>query len=108
MTVQSAESLGEAADTLGRPVPAELTRRNLTLSHGVVPSRPRDRIHVGDALLEVVRIAAPCKLLDDQLGAGAQGALRRRAGSVCRVLVGAEIHVGDEVRFVIEAAGPND
>jgi MOSC domain-containing protein YiiM len=44
-----------------------------------------------------VRVAAPCKLLDDTLGRGAQEALRRRAGSVFRVLQGGTIRVGDEV-----------
>ena len=48
-------------------------------------------------LLEVVRVAAPCKLLDDTIGRGAQEALRRRGGSVCRVLEGGEIAVGDPV-----------
>ena len=45
-------------------------------------------------LLEVVRVAAPCKLLDDTLGRGAQEALRRRGGSIFRVLGGGEISVG--------------
>jgi MOSC domain-containing protein YiiM len=42
-------------------------------------------------LLEVVRVAAPCKLLDDTLGHGAQEALRRRGGSIFRVLEGGAI-----------------
>ncbi|MCG8150106.1 sulfurase, partial [Pimelobacter simplex] len=37
VTVQSRETLDEAAQVYGRPVPSELTRRNLTISHGVVP-----------------------------------------------------------------------
>ena len=45
----------------------------------------------------VVRIAAPCKLLDDGNGDGARHALRRRAGTVFRVLAGGPITVGDEV-----------
>ena len=48
-------------------------------------------------LLEVVRVAAPCKLLDDTLGRGAQEALRRRGGSIFRVLEGGEITVGAPV-----------
>jgi MOSC domain-containing protein YiiM len=50
-------------------------------------------------VLEVVRVAAPCKLLDDTIGPGAQEALRRRAGSVCRVVEGGEIAVGDAVEL---------
>jgi len=99
VTVQSRETLDEAAQVYGRPVPSELTRRNLTISHGVVPRAPGQRIRVGEVLLEVVRVAAPCKLLDDTIGAGAQEALRRRAGTVFRVLEGGSIRVGDPVEL---------
>jgi MOSC domain-containing protein YiiM len=97
VTVQSADGLREATDAFSAEVPAGLTRRNLTISDGVVPRTPGDRIRIGTVLLEVVRVAAPCKLLDDTIGRGAQEALRRRAGSVFRVLEGGEIAVGDEV-----------
>jgi MOSC domain-containing protein YiiM len=97
VSVQSAEALREAATAYGAEVPADLTRRNLTLDEGVVPREPGARIRIGPVLLEVVRVAAPCKLLDDTIGRGAQDALRRRAGSICRVLEGGTIAVGDEV-----------
>lgn len=97
VTVQSAASLAEASLLYGADVPAALTRRNLTLDSGEVPREPGSRIRVGPVLLEVVRVAAPCKLLDDTIGRGAQEALRRRAGSVCRVLEGGTIRVGDQV-----------
>ncbi len=100
VSVQSAESLAEAAAAYGAEVPAELTRRNLTLDVGEVPRQPGARIRVGPVLLEVVRVAAPCKLLDDTIGRGAQEALRRRAGSVCRVLEGGTLVVGAEVELV--------
>jgi len=99
VTVQSGESLREAATAYGAEVPAGLTRRNLTIDSGIVPREPGARIRVGPVLLEVVRVAAPCKLLDDTIGRGAQEALRRRAGSVCRVLEGGTIAVGDEVEL---------
>lgn len=97
VTVQSATSLAEAAAAFGAPVPAGLTRRNVTISDGEVPTTPGTRLRVGGALLEVVRVAAPCKLLDDTIGRGAQGALRRRGGTVFRVLESGPIAVGDEV-----------
>ena len=97
VTVQSAESLLQAAETLGSPIAASLTRRNVTISHGAVPTVPGTSIRIGDVELEVVRIAAPCKLLDDNLGPGAQGALRGRAGAVCRVLASGRIEVGAPV-----------
>ena len=97
VTVQSAEGLAEASAELGAPIDAGSTRRNITISHGTVPSKPGDRLQVGPVELEVVRVAAPCKLLDDVIGDGARIALRRRAGSVCRVLSSGPIANGDPV-----------
>jgi len=105
VSVQSRAALDQAATDLGRPVPAAGTRRNLTIDVGEVPSTPGTRIRIGPVLLEVVRIAAPCKLLDDNLGDGAQAALRRRAGSIFRVLEGGTISVGDPVELDVPSAG---
>ena len=100
VSVQSATALAQAADAFGSPIPPAGTRRNVTISHGDVPRTPGERLRIGDVLLEVVRVAAPCKLLDDTLGRGAQEALRRRGGSIFRVLEGGEIALGDEVQPV--------
>ncbi|MGC4110166.1 MAG: MOSC domain-containing protein [Nocardioides sp.] len=97
VTLQSAASLAEAAAEFGAPVPAGLTRRNLTIDEGVVPRQPGTLIRVGPVLLEIVCIRQPCKLLDDTMGAGVRHVLRERSGSLCRVLEGGVIHVGDEV-----------
>ena len=45
-------------------------------------------------------MAAPCKLLDDTIGVGAQHALRHRGGSVFRVLESGPIRVDDAVEPV--------
>jgi len=97
VSVQSLDDLLVAADLFGSPIPADLTRRNITIKGGSVPREPGSVIRIGDVVLEVVRVAAPCKLLDDTIGAGAQGALRHRGGSICRVLEGGQVAVGDEV-----------
>jgi len=103
VSVQSLSSLAEAAAEFGADIPAGLTRRNITLTSGEVPRDPGALIRIGPVLLEVVRVAAPCKLLDDTIGRGAQGALRRRGGSICRVLAGGEVSVGDPVTFDVPA-----
>ncbi|MGI9595267.1 MAG: MOSC domain-containing protein [Acidimicrobiales bacterium] len=99
VTVQSAAALAEAAAQHGSAIEPGSTRRNITVSEGEVPSQPGDRLTIGSVELEVVRIAAPCKLLDDVIGDGARVALRRRAGSVCRVLTSGTITIGDPVLF---------
>lgn len=97
LTLQSAADLDEAAEELGLPISPADTRRNVTVSGGRIPAEPGTRLAVGEVTLEVVRVAAPCKLLDDGIGPGARAALRRRAGSVCRVLSSGPIRVGDAV-----------
>lgn len=95
VTVQSQTELDEASAKFESPIAPAATRRNITLSHGSIPTTPGDQLSIGPVQLEVVRIAAPCKLLEDGLGPGVQAALRRRAGAVCRVLVGGSIRCGD-------------
>ena len=97
VTVQAAPSLADASQALGAPVEAGATRRNITLSGGPVPARPGTRIRMGEALLEVVRPAAPCRLMDDLIGPGAMKALHARGGTVLRILEGGVIRVGDPV-----------
>ncbi|MGI9579077.1 MAG: MOSC domain-containing protein [Microthrixaceae bacterium] len=99
VSVQSATALQEASRILGKEIEPQRTRRNITISEGDVPSTPGTQIAIGPVELEVVRIAAPCRLLDDEIGPGAAAALRRRAGSIFRVLEGGVIGLGDTVRL---------
>ncbi|MFC5141669.1 MOSC domain-containing protein [Actinomycetospora rhizophila] len=98
VSVQSRDELAAASEAFGAPVPEELTRRTLTLDHGAVPTDPGARLVVGDVVLEVVRRAAPCRVMDTEIGPGAARALHDRGGAICRVLTSGTIAVGDEVR----------
>ncbi len=97
VTVQAMDALDAASEALGSPVQPGATRRNITISGGEVPVEIGRRIRIAGVELEVVRIAAPCKLLDDVIGDGARTALRRRAGTVFRLLSSGPISIGDEV-----------
>ena len=97
VTVQSLADLADAARELGSPIAPASTRRNITIDAGEIPTRPGERMRIGTVELEVVRFAAPCKLLDDGIAPGARHALRRRAGTVFRVLTSGPIAVGDPV-----------
>ncbi|MDX1883216.1 MOSC domain-containing protein [Mycolicibacterium sp. 120270] len=97
VTIQSRQDLDAAADALGYAFDAGATRRNITVDAGEIPTKPGTRLRIGDVELEVVRLAAPCRLLDDWIGAGAMAAMHRRGGSVCRLLSSGTISVGDEV-----------
>ncbi|MDT9595368.1 hypothetical protein RDV89_19935 [Nocardioides zeae] len=95
VTVQAADDLDRATLTLGRTVTPTRTRRNVTLSAGPLPTTPGSLLRVGEVELEVVRVAAPCRIMEHELGEGAQAALRRRGGVVCRLLGGGTIRLGD-------------
>ena len=97
VTVQSALGLADASRDLGAPVEPGATRRNITVSGGPVPGRPGTRVRMGEALLEVVRPAAPCRLMDDLIGPGAMKALHARGGTAFRILEGGVVRVGDPV-----------
>ena len=97
VSVQSLHELAEAAAEFGGPIPPEKTRRNITLSAGRVPREPGWWWAIGEVGLEVVRDAAPCRMLDMELGEGARTSLRRRAGVICRVVRPGEIRLGDQV-----------
>ncbi|WP_151523674.1 MOSC domain-containing protein [Serinicoccus kebangsaanensis] len=107
VTIQSRSDLDDAAADLGRPVPATGTRRNVTVSHGSVPTRPGTLLRIGEVELQVVRLAAPCRLLDDWLGPGAMRALHGRGGAVCRLLGSGTIRVGHELQVGDVAPAPS-
>ncbi|MEO7060255.1 MAG: MOSC domain-containing protein [Lapillicoccus sp.] len=97
VTLQSEQDLAAGAADLGSPIEPGLTRRNITIDGGPIPTKPGLRVRVGDVVLEVVRQAAPCRLLDDGIGPGAARALHDRGGTVFRLLTSGPIRVGDVV-----------
>lgn len=108
VTIQSQTLLDAAAADLGQPFGAAATRRNITVDTGEIPTAPGTLVRIGDVELEVVRVVAPCRLLDDEIGPGAAEALRRRAGSACRLLTSGTIRLGDTVVFTDRPAVETD
>ncbi len=97
VTVQSLEEIALAEEEIGRPLEAIHTRRNITIDSGLLDRTAGSRLMIGEVELEVVRDAAPCKLLEDNLGRDAKLALHKRAGVVYRTIVGGTIALGDPV-----------
>lgn len=97
VTVQSLEEIALAEQEVGRSLNAVLTRRNVTVSHGTLDRSPGTKVRLGEVLLEVVRDAAPCKLLEDTLGRDSKLALHKRAGVVYRAIGSGVVVVGDEL-----------
>ncbi len=105
VTVQSLEEIAVAEERVGRSLDAVLTRRNITVDVGLLDRTPGSRIRIGSDAngwveLEVVRDAAPCKLLEDNLGRDAKLALSKKAGVVYRTISGGTIQLGDQLEVV--------
>ena len=98
VSVQSLEEIAQGEADFGASLDPLLTRRNITVSSGRLPRTPGARWWIGEVGLEVVRDAAPCRLLDDTLGDGARTALRRRAGVICRVVESGVVQIADPVQ----------
>lgn len=105
VTVQTLEEIAVAEEKVGRDLDAVLTRRNITVDTGSLDRTPGSRIRIGSddngwVELEVVRDAAPCKLLEDTLGRDAKLALSKKAGVVYRTISGGSINLGDGLEVV--------
>lgn len=100
VTIQSREELALASERLGRPIDADLTRRNITVGAGLLDRTRGNRIVVGDATLEVFADAAPCKLMDELHGPGARVALKKLAGVHYKVITGGRIRIGDSLQAI--------
>lgn len=99
VSVQSLEELAEAAAARGAPVPAGATRRTVTVDAGRVPTTPGARITLGEVELEVVRKAAPCRVMETSVGPGAARAMHERGGAICRVLTSGAVELGSPVTY---------
>ena len=100
VTVQSLSEIAEAEAELGRPLDPIFTRRNVTVSTGALDRSPGARLTIGDVELEVVRDAAPCKLLEDSYGRDAKLALHKRAGVICRAISSGVVRLGDNLQHL--------
>lgn len=108
VSLQSAEDLDASSLALGAVIDPGTTRRNLTVSGLSLPTTPGIRIALGDAVeLEVVRVAAPCRIMDDAVGPGAHRAMRHRGGVICRVVRGGHIATGDRVLVGVAGDEPH-
>jgi MOSC domain-containing protein YiiM len=73
-------------------------RRNLVISGINLLALKTARLHVGDALLEIVGPCQPCSRMEETIGPGGYAAMRGHGGMTARVLAGGPIRVGDSVR----------
>lgn len=99
VTLIQLEHLAGVASMLHRDtVPPEMLRRNLVVSGLNLLALKGKRFSVGEALLEYSGPCEPCSRMEWVLGSGGYNAMRGHGGITAKVIEGATIHVGDEVR----------
>lgn len=79
-------------------VDASALRRNLVVSGINLLALKNARIHVGEAVLEIVGPCQPCSRMEEAVGPGGYAAMRGHGGMTARVVEGGAIRLGDSVR----------
>jgi MOSC domain-containing protein YiiM len=73
-------------------------RRNIVVSGINLLALRNAKVHVGEALLEIVGPCAPCSRMEEEIGPGGYAAMRGHGGMTARIVSGGVIRVGDAVR----------
>jgi MOSC domain-containing protein YiiM len=82
-------------------VPGQV-KENITVKGLALAGKPKGtRIRAGETLMEVVADCTPCRLMEE-IKPGLQSAIRGRRGTLCRVLEGGTVKVGDRIWLVEE------
>lgn len=98
VTLVQAEHLAAIASFLGRDAidPAHL-RRNLAVSGLNLAGLKGREVQVGNAVLRITTICAPCSLMERFFGPGGYAAVRGHGGWCAEVLTPGAVRIGDAV-----------
>ncbi|WP_372570775.1 MOSC domain-containing protein [Ruegeria jejuensis] len=84
----------------GRPVAAEVLRRNLVISGINLAALKGREVQVGAAVLRLTIICAPCSRMEEALGKGGYSAVRGHGGWCADVVRPGPVSLGDLVQPV--------
>jgi len=103
VTLIQAEHLPVIAQLAGvQAVDPVRLRRNIVVSGINLLALRNAKVHVGNALLEIVGPCAPCSRMEEEVGPGGYAAMRGHGGMTARIVSGGVIRVGDAVRAATE------
>lgn len=109
VTLIQAEHVEVVAKIMRQPqLNATMLRRNLVISGvNLLAIKPLFKHHahylqIGDVLLEVTGICAPCSRMEELLGEGGYNAMRGHGGVNARIIRGGALSVGDAVNIQVE------
>ncbi|MEX0365020.1 MAG: MOSC domain-containing protein [Ruegeria sp.] len=98
VTLVQAEHLAAIGSYLGQgPVAPEVLRRNIVVGGINLAALKGREVQVGEAVLRLTVICAPCSRIEEALGAGGYSAVRGHGGWCAEVVQPGLIRVGDPV-----------
>lgn len=98
VTLVQAEHLPVIGAMLARgPVLPEELRRNLVISGINLAALKNRQVRIGEVVLELTGLCAPCSRMEEILGAGGYSAVRGHGGWCAAVLQSGQIKRGDAV-----------
>ena len=101
VTLISEEFIGQISHFLGgKPVPAELLRRNLVVKNINLNALRYQNFQIGDAIFQAGALCHPCTRMEQALGKGAIAAMMGYGGLCCKIIRSGEIKVGDSVELI--------
>ena len=101
VTLIQQEHLSAIGAYLGRgPIAPEILRRNLVISGINLVALKGREVQVGEAILRLTVICAPCSRMENALGKGGYSAVRGHGGWCAEVVKPGRIRLGDAVQPV--------
>ncbi len=97
VTLFQHEHLAAVASYLGAELRPEDLRRNIHVAGLNLAALRGARVRLGDALVEITGVCAPCSRMQTALGPGGYNALRGHGGWCARVLEPGAVALGDPV-----------
>ncbi|WP_170332244.1 MOSC domain-containing protein [Ruegeria arenilitoris] len=95
------EHLAAIGSYLGQgPVAPETLRRNLLVSGINLAALKGREVQVGEAILRITVICAPCSRMEEALGKGGYSAVRGHGGWCAEVVQSGRVRLGDAVQPV--------
>ena len=102
VTLIQQEHLKVIESFTGKPVTAEMLRRNLVIEGINLQALHNQTLRIGEAFFLVTGFCHPCSRMEEVLGPGGYNAMRGHGGLTARVVVSGMIRVGDDVLPAID------
>lgn len=97
VTLIQAEHLPVISSFAGKPVSADLLRRNLVVSGVNLLALRKAEFRIGTAVLRGSGLCAPCSRMEEALGPGGYNAVRGHGGITAEVISPGRVAIGDAV-----------